>query len=512
MRKKVFAAIGLIALVLVIIVGAFVYGRMRGIAPAILPPAGDIAELVASGNANTADVPLTVPPGFSLSIFAKNISGARVMALDASGNIWVSRTNDGIVTELVVKDGAVAEQRDIFRNLNHPHGLAFDPGDPATLYIAEEDKIVRAHLSSDAPLETVIDLPSGGNHITRTIRFGPDGRLYVSIGSSCNVCRETDERRAKMYSLNRDGSDWREEARGLRNSVFFAWSPVDGRLWATEMGRDLLGDDTPPDEINVIERGKNYGWPICYGNNIHDDAFDKNTYIRNPCMEPFEMPSTIDVPAHSAPLGLAFIPEEGWAEPYWYNLLVAYHGSWNRSVPAGYKIVRYRMDAKGTVLGTEDFVTGWLPDAAAAQALGRPVDILAVPGGIAYVSDDKAGVVYRIAYRGTDTADMVRLRTPAPNAVVSSPLSVQGEARGNWFFEASFPVKLLDGNGREIAVRPAQAEGEWMTTSFVPFAVSLEFDTPDTATGTLVLKKDNPSGLPEYDAEVRVPVRFSPAL
>jgi glucose/arabinose dehydrogenase len=173
--------------------------------------------------------------------------------------------------------------------------------------------------------------------------------------------------------------------------------PVSGDIWATEMGRDGLGDNLPPDEINVIHEGKFYGWPICYGKNVHDAAFDTNTYIRNPCQEPTETPSTIDLQAHSAPLGIAFVPEEGWPEDYWYNALVSYHGSWNRSEPTGYKIMRYKLDARGNYLGSEDFLSGFLTK---SGALGRPVDILIQPAGTIYVSDDKAGVIYRI-YRST---------------------------------------------------------------------------------------------------------------
>jgi glucose/arabinose dehydrogenase len=163
------------------------------------------------------------------------------------------------------------------------------------------------------------------------------------------------------------------------------------------MGRDLLGDNIPPDEINIVKKGANYGWPICYGKNTHDDSFDKNVYIRNPCMEPYETPSYIDIQAHSAPLGLAFFPEEGWPEEYWHNMLVAYHGSWNRTVPTGYKIARYKLDAKGQVLGQEDFITGWLDKNGIAW--GRPVDIMISPGGNIFVTDDKAGVIYKINFK-----------------------------------------------------------------------------------------------------------------
>ena len=172
--------------------------------------------------------------------------------------------------------------------------------------------------------------------------------------------------------------------------------PWTQEIWATEMGRDWLGNDLPPDEINIIKKGGNYGWPICYGRNVHDTDFDKRVYVRNPCMEPFETPSYIDIPAHSSPLGLAFF-SDNWSEEYRYNILVAYHGSWNRTIPTGYKIVRYQLDKAGNVLDVEDFITGWLLQD--GSSLGRPVDILIESDGVIYVSDDNAGVVYRIAYQ-----------------------------------------------------------------------------------------------------------------
>lgn len=402
--KKIVFIIGII----VVLFGAYVYSiwdkNLRGAGPALFhktPPA-DIAGIIDTHatlppGQNDTEFPLSLPDGFKIEVFAKNLGQPRVMVFDSEGNMWVSRTREGIVTKLVVSQGRVVEQQNIFRDLDSPHGLAFDPDNPNILYIAEQHRIAKARLYSNAPLEKIMDLPSSvghRNHFTRTIAFGPDGRLYVSIGSSCNVCREDDTRRSKIYSLNKDGSDLKEYARGLRNVVFFDWSLIDGRMWATEMGRDQLGDDLPPDEINIIEEGKNYGYPICYGKNIHDTNFDKNTYIRNPCMEPFEIPSHIDLPAHVAPLGLGFIPEEGWPENMWYDLLVAEHGSWNSSDPVGYKIVRLKLDAQGNYEGTEDFISGWLT--AKNEALGRPVDIMTQPGGVMYISDDRAGVIYKV--------------------------------------------------------------------------------------------------------------------
>ncbi|MBI2024940.1 MAG: PQQ-dependent sugar dehydrogenase [Candidatus Harrisonbacteria bacterium] len=449
----------------------------------------------------SSPLPLNLPAGFKISIFAKDLPGARAMVFDQLGNMWVSRPSEGAVTLLEIENGQVVHQDDIFRGLNRPHGLAIYHRDPFELYIAETDKISKVRIYSEGGLQKIADLPAGGQHSTRTIDFGPDERLYVSIGSSCNVCNESDDRRAKIFSMNPDGSGFQEFARGLRNAVFFDWSYVTGEMWATEMGRDFLGDDLPPDEINIVKSGKNYGWPICYGKNVHDTSFDKNTYIRNPCMEPFETQSHIDIPAHSAPLGLAFIPEEGWPESFWYNLLVAYHGSWNRSEATGYKIVRYKLAPGGAYIGEEDFITGWLTKN--GKVLGRPVDIIAQPGGTAYISDDKAGVIYKVVYE-----DLYRLDNLKANDIISSPFTLKGTMRGFWFFEASFPVRLLDGNDKEIAVGIAMTSANWMTVDLVPFETKLEFSAPATANGTLVLQKDNPSGLPENDQEVRIPIRF----
>lgn len=509
------------------IVGAliFYWKNLRGIGPAIRPPSEKVSDVIMRSQGA-----FVLPSHFSISIFAEGIPGARVIKKDHFGNMWVSQTKEGTISLVEVENGKAKNVSVVLRNLKNPHGLAFDPQDPQMLYFAEENKISRVRVYSDGDLEKIADLPSGGGgHVTRTIGFGPDDRLYVSIGSTCNVCYEKDGRNAKIFSMNRNGGDMREEARGLRNAVFFTWSYINGSMWITEMGRDLLGDDTPPDEINIIHHGteppigsgaRNFGWPICYGKNIHDTDFDKNTYIRNPCMEPFEIPSYIDIPAHSAPLGLAFVPEEGWPEEYWYNLLVAYHGSWNRSVPTGYKIARIKLDDKGNYQGVEDFITGWLKSD--NTTLGRPVDILIEPGGVMYISDDKAGVIYKVTYNpkeegmGTpDTSDLIRVYSPRPNQVVKSPLTIKGEARGYWFFEASFPAYLYDANGAEIVGMPIQAgfdpktgEINWMTTDFVPFEAEMIFYTPSTDTGMLVLEKDNPSGLPEYADEIRIPVRF----
>lgn len=389
--------------------GGFFFTYLRGSGPAVLPPGDDITEFFDEEGEqkgeedmtgeNRTEFPLRVQEGFSISLFTKDLPGARVMVQDGFGNFWVSQPSEGTVSLLEVQDGTVTHHEPIFRDLNRPHGLAVDPEDGLVLYIAETDRISRVRLYTEGRLEKIADLPGGGRHFTRTIALGPDNRLYVSIGSSCDTCVEEDPRRAAIYSMEKDGSDFRKFADGLRNAVFFTWHPVDGQMWATEMGRDFLGDDLPPDEINIVKEGGWYGWPWFYGNNIEDQKFINDTgAIPGYAKEP--MPSHIDLQAHVSPLGLAFIPESTvWPEEYWYDLIVAYHGSWNRSEPVGYKLKRFRLDAEGNLQGREDFVTGWLQG---RTALGRPVDVLVQPQGVMYITDDKAGVVYRVVYRGDD--------------------------------------------------------------------------------------------------------------
>lgn len=349
---------------------------------------------------------LTVPAGFALSVFAEDLPGARVLTLDPLGNLLVSLTKEGSVVALRdTLDNRPKQPVAILDHLQNPHGILVrcesESGQSdCALYVAEQKTLSRYTYDAQTLIATdrtelvTFDSSVNDRHKTRSLLLLPDNdTLLVSIGSSCNVCHEKGMQ-GKIMAYSIRNKTFTEYARGLRNAVFMTIDPVQGKIFATEMGRDGLGDTVPPDELNRIEEGKNYGWPICYGNNIHDTEFDTNTYIRNPCMVPFETPSFIDLEAHSAPLGLAFIPEEGWPEDYWYDLLVAYHGSWNRSEPTGYKVVRLRFDAKGVYGGTEDFITGWLTKE--GTKIGRPVDIMVFPGGTAYISDDEKGVVYKL--------------------------------------------------------------------------------------------------------------------
>lgn len=355
--------------------------KFKGTLPAVLSP---------KTPPPTASIPsslgLSVPEGFSIAIFAQGLGAARDLELTADGTLLLSIPAQGKVVALPDKnaDGKADEVREVLVGLNRPHGLAFYKN---RLFLAEETKVSRYNWDSEKLTasfeEKLFDLPAGGRHFTRTLTFDREGRLFVSIGSTCDVCLEKHPWFGAVIISDAQGVNPRLFARGLRNSVFIATNPQSGELWGTEMGRDNLGDDLPPDEINIIRQDKDYGWPQCYGNRVPDTDF-----VPNPSCGETE-PPVFEIAAHSAPLGLAF-DRQG-------NLLVAYHGSWNRSTPAGYKVVRLKL--KGDrVVSEEDFLTGFLPTNARDNSgvIGRPVDVIFDKQGNLYISDDKAGVVYRI--------------------------------------------------------------------------------------------------------------------
>lgn len=301
----------------------------------------------------------------SIDIFAQNLGGARDLEFSPKGTLLASLTSEGKI--IAIKNN---ETKDVLAGLNRPHGIAFYNG---KLYIAEETKVTRYSWDEQnlkASFDKVLfDLPKGGNHFTRSLVFDKTGKLYISIGSTCNVCNEEDERYAAVLISDTEGLAPKVFAKGLRNSVFLAANPKTDQIWATDMGRDFLGDNLPPDEINILKEGKDYGWPDCYGNKIADTNFNTSANCSNTESPIFE------IPAHSAPLGLAFDPQG--------NLLVAYHGSWNRSVPTGYKIVRLKVNGN-LITESEDFLTTG----------GRPVDLIFDKEGNLYISDDKSGAIY----------------------------------------------------------------------------------------------------------------------
>lgn len=349
------------------------------------------ASKISSGEIPT--IPFTLSSGYIIHIFAKNLGTARDLEYSPGGTLLVSDPVSGKVYALPDKngDGVADSNKIVISGENRPHGLAFYQG---KLYVAEVDKVVRYNWDETTLTATkdkiLFSLPQNNNHNNRTIIFDRSGKMYVSVGSTCNVCNEASSLSATVIISDANGNNPTVFAKGLRNAPFIQFNPATGELWGTVMGRDNLGDNIPPDEINIIREGKDYGWPNCYGNKIPDISFNPNASCTNT-----ESP-TYEIPAHSAPLGLTFINSAQF--PSWQgDLLVSYHGSWNRSTPIGYKVVHLKVNGN-SIVSSEDFLTGFIPVNAASgtEALGRPVDLIFDSSGNLYLSDDKAGNVYII--------------------------------------------------------------------------------------------------------------------
>ncbi len=343
-----------------------------------------------------------LPAGFRLRVYAEGLGRARFMWFGPDGTLYVG-TNErtGRVWALPDRNGdGRADENIVFADgLYAPHSVVWKDGPETSLgagwlYIGEGHQVIRARdtsgdLRADEKEVVVSGLPRGGNHFTRTVGFGPDGGLYVSVGSSCNACIEDDPRRATILRFNPDGSGMETFARGLRNAVGFTWHPETKDMWSVVNGRDLLGDDLPPEELNLVRRGDDHGWPYCYGNRIPDPEFGS----RERCAG--TVPDTFEMQAHSAPLGLAFYTGEMFPAEYRGDLFIAFHGSWNRSVPTGYKVVRVRFKDSRPV-GIEDFVDVWYKR---GRVEHRPVDVAVGPDGALYISDDRGGTIFRVTYQ-----------------------------------------------------------------------------------------------------------------
>jgi glucose/arabinose dehydrogenase len=369
--------------------------------------------------ARTLESRLRTPGGAQLTVFAEGVRDARFLRFLASGQLLVSTPRSGEVVRLEPDrdgDGRSDGRTVLLSGLDRPHGLDLHDG---WLYVAETGAVGRVRLDASGNLSGGLErivkgIPPGGGHWTRTIRFGPDGLMYVSIGSSCNVCREDDSRRAAIVRYHADGSGEEIYASGLRNAVGFDWRPSDGQLYATDNGRDLLGDDFPPCELNRIVQGGFYGWPIANGERVSDPDFGRGQEARiaqsTPPVHAFR--------AHNAPLGIVFLRSPRAPAEYQGAALVALHGSWNRSRKDGYKVVSLHWQPDGTIQ-ERDFVTGFLRSSD-EDVIGRPVDVAEGPDGAVYVSDDLAGSIYRIAWNGGAAA---RGSAAAPPAATGEPAS-----------------------------------------------------------------------------------------
>lgn len=344
---------------------------------------------------------LHIPDEFSIAVYVAGLDGPRFFDFDESGNMYVAEKGGGRVTLVTDADGnGVADSTIVIDDgLVNPHGIDWHEGD---LYVGETDTIrVYKDITAEGDFSennVLVDgLPTGGHH-TRTVVIGPDEKIYVSIGSSCNVCVEDDTRRAAIIRYDFDGTGEEIFAEGLRNTVDFEFrfdrDANDYTIWSVDNGRDLIGDELPPEEVNRIRQGAHYGWPYCYGDGIANPEFDdRDNFCRDETVYP-----EYNMQAHSAPLGLSFIPrtviETGnFPAQLVDDLFIGFHGSWNRSIPTGYKIVR--INTSDPNAETIDFITGWLEKS--GNAWGRPVDV-GFDDETMYISDDKAGAVYRVVY------------------------------------------------------------------------------------------------------------------
>ncbi len=348
---------------------------------------------------------LNLPDGFEVSLFAEDVPLARSLTVSDAGVVYVGtmsmRSRDGSSVYALVdadKDGRAERKVVVDEGLFMPNGVAWHRGD---LYVAEVNRVLRyddidEHL--DAPPEPVVvseEFPSDRHHGWKFIRFGPDGKLYVPVGAPCNICEKEDPY-AAILRMNADGSDLEVFARGVRNTVGFDWHPESGELWFTDNGRDMMGNDLPPDELNRVPRaGLHFGYPYCHAGDIVDPQLGEG----RSCDE-FEPPAVALGP-HVAAIGLRFYTGEMFPAEYRNRILFAEHGSWNRDDKIGYRVMMVDVDAAGNATGYRPFVDGWLQD---GQDWGRPADVEVLADGSLLISDDKSGVVYRVIYSGGTAA------------------------------------------------------------------------------------------------------------
>lgn len=347
-----------------------------------------------TGKPELADIKL--PDGFHINYFAVDVDNARSLCMGAKGTIFVSTRNAGKVYALVDEDndGRADKKYILAEDMNSPNGVAFLNG---SLYVAEISKVWRFDNIEDnlaTPPKPVLindSFPTDGHHGWKYIAFGPDGKLYVPVGAPCNICdaHKKDWRYNSILRMNPDGSGLEQYATGVRNSVGFTWHPVTKEMWFTDNGRDLMGDDVPPDELNhAPQKGMNFGYPYCHGGTVKDPEYG-NEHACSEFVAPVQ-----NLSPHTASLGLKFYTGNMFPAEYKNQIFIAEHGSWNRSTPMGYRVTLVKLQGNKAI-SYEVFAEGWHKD---GKAWGRPVDVLQLKDGSLLVSDDYGGAIYRITY------------------------------------------------------------------------------------------------------------------
>jgi glucose/arabinose dehydrogenase len=338
---------------------------------------------------------IKLPRGFHIEVFAEDVPGARSMTLGSKGTLFVGSRGEGMVYAIKYRDGAAKADRVITlaAGLDMPNGVAFRDG---ALYVAELSRVIRfdniEENLSKLPKPIVVNntFPREKDHGWKFLALGPDGLLYVPVGVPCNVCEPKDDRFGTIMRMKPDGSGLEVYAKGIRNTVGFDWDPETRQLWFTDNGRDWMGDNEPPDELNhAPAKGMDFGFPYCHGGDAPDPGFGR----LHSCEE--FVPPAIKLGPHVAALGMRFYKGTMFPEGYRNRIFIAEHGSWNRSVPIGYRVTMVTLDAKRKAVSYEVFAEGWLEG---RRSWGRPVDVQVMADGSLLVSDDKAGAIYRISY------------------------------------------------------------------------------------------------------------------
>ena len=379
-RFRTILTLLLVPLAALVVVGCLYRGYFTGMLPSAAAELGEI----------------TLPSGFRIAVYAGDVPGARQMAVGPAGVVFVGSRAEGKVYAVVDRDGddRADQVHVVASGLNSPSGVAFRDG---ALYVGAVNRVLRfrdvARDLARPPRPEVVSeaYPSDAHHGWKFLAFGPDGKLYVPVGAPCNVCTPPGPLHATITRLDLAGGRPEVVARGVRNSVGVDFDPATGDLWFTDNGRDWLGDDQPPDELNHLTKvGEHFGFPFCHGNGIRDPEHNAG----RSCGE-FTAPAR-ELGPHVAAIGMRFYTGRMFPEKYRGGIFIAEHGSWNRSTPIGYRVSFVKIE-NGRATSYESFASGWLKGNTAS---GRPADVLVMPDGALLVSDDKAGRIYRISYAG----------------------------------------------------------------------------------------------------------------
>ncbi|MEK6479553.1 PQQ-dependent sugar dehydrogenase [Catalinimonas sp. 4WD22] len=349
--------------------------------------------------ASSADLSgLQTPDGFTIQKFAEGLEKPRMMAVTEDGTVYVTRRQGDVRMLKDTNDDGQADINETVLTLDQVHGLALKDNQ---LYMITVTEVYKTDIKEDGklgePQLLMENLPEGGQHPNRTIEFGPDGKMYISVGSTCNACDETSKENATMIVSNDDGSGREIYAKGLRNTIGFDWHPETNALYGLDHGIDWLGDTTQKEELNRLEEGNNYGWPYVYEDgqpNPADQPPNGMSYAAYAEQTSFPV---LTLPAHSAPMDLVFYDKEQFPENYRGKAIATLHGSWNRAEPSGYKVVMINFDENGEPTGYEDFITGFLVNGN-QEYLGRVCGLALAEDGSLFISDDGSGAIYKVSY------------------------------------------------------------------------------------------------------------------